>query len=142
MPRARIAAVSLAGSGADAASPAHPARARRSARSARRDTRATLRTSCSVAQSPKAQLRRGPGPDVHAAWVQVDSHLGGGGVSRARGSLEAMSKPLHLTAATLAIAALAPATASAAWTAPSTLTGDPYGSNPQAQSAFGGGEIG
>src|SRR6185436_17313902 len=49
----------------------------------------------------------------------------------------AMSKPLRLTAATLAIAALAPATASAAWTAPTTID-DAIGSNPLAQSAFGG----
>ena len=48
-----------------------------------------------------------------------------------------MSKPLRLTAATLAIAALAPATASAAWTAPTTID-DAIGSNPLAQSAFGG----
>jgi hypothetical protein len=48
-----------------------------------------------------------------------------------------MSKPLRLTAATLAIAALAPATASAAWTAPTTIS-DATGSNPVAQAAFGG----
>ena len=48
-----------------------------------------------------------------------------------------MSKPLRLTAATLAIAALAPATASAAWTAPTTIDTS-VGSNPLAQSAFGG----
>jgi len=48
-----------------------------------------------------------------------------------------MSKPLRLTAATLAIAALAPATASAAWTAPTTIDNS-VGSNPLAQSAFGG----
>jgi hypothetical protein len=48
-----------------------------------------------------------------------------------------MFKPYRLTAATLAIAALAPATASAAWTAPTTLT-DHGESNPSAQGAFGG----
>lgn len=48
-----------------------------------------------------------------------------------------MSTSFRLTAATLAIAALAPATASAAWTAPTPLsTAD--GSNPVAQGAFGG----
>jgi hypothetical protein len=48
-----------------------------------------------------------------------------------------MFKPLRLTAATLALAALAPATASAAWTAPTTLS-DASVSNPAAQSALGG----
>jgi hypothetical protein len=48
-----------------------------------------------------------------------------------------MSKPLRLTAATLAIAALAPATASAAWTAPTTLS-NTTDSNPAARGAFGG----
>jgi hypothetical protein len=48
-----------------------------------------------------------------------------------------MSKPLRLTAATLAIAALAPATASAAWTAPTTITSSNE-ANPTAQGAFGG----
>jgi hypothetical protein len=48
-----------------------------------------------------------------------------------------MSKPVRLTAATLAIAALAPATASAAWTAPTALPGSNV-ANPTAQAAFGG----
>ena len=48
-----------------------------------------------------------------------------------------MSKPLRLTAATLAIAALAPATASAAWTPPATLSSSTV-ANPIAQGAFGG----
>src|SRR4051794_28050215 len=48
-----------------------------------------------------------------------------------------MSTPLRLTAATLAIAALAPATASAAWTAPTALSGANV-ANPTAQGAFGG----
>jgi hypothetical protein len=52
-------------------------------------------------------------------------------------SLGVMSKPLRLTAATLAIAALAPASASAAWTAPTPLSGSTE-ANPIAQGAFGG----
>ncbi|WP_028062707.1 hypothetical protein [Solirubrobacter soli] len=48
-----------------------------------------------------------------------------------------MSKPFRLTAATLAIAALAPATASAAWTAPTPLS-TATEANPIAQGAFGG----
>src|SRR3954454_18670587 len=49
-----------------------------------------------------------------------------------------MIKPYRLTAAvTLVIAALAPATASAAWTAPTTLSGE-EDANPTAEGAFGG----
>ena len=48
-----------------------------------------------------------------------------------------MYTPLRLAAATLVAAAIAPATASAAWTAPTTLDRS-TGANPLAQAAFGG----
>jgi hypothetical protein len=48
-----------------------------------------------------------------------------------------MYTPVHLAAATLVAAAIVPATASAAWTAPTTLVRS-TGANPTAQGAFGG----
>ena len=51
-----------------------------------------------------------------------------------------MYKPLSAAATALALAALAPATASAAWSAPTTLS-DAVQSNPSAQGAFGGSVI-